>query len=309
MLNIQENFSLAPITSFRIGGNASYFVDVRSVAELKEALLFAKEKNIDFYVLAGGTNILISDKGFDGIIIRMKMNEIKSNKTMITADAGVPLIKVVNIAANECLTGIESLAGVPGTFGGAVRGNAGAFGTEVGSRISYVTALDANTLEFKKFPKEICDFSYRSSHFKKHKNLIIVSATLELDLSEKESCQQKVKDVVMGRTHKGLQGVKSAGSFFMNPKVENSALLEEFKNDKGVAARNNVLPAGWVIERAGLRGKKIGGAAISEEHANYIVNTGDAKAEDVIMLVSYIKQQVRDQLGIQLQEEVNYLGF
>jgi UDP-N-acetylmuramate dehydrogenase len=205
---------------------------------------------------------------------------------------------------------MESLAGVPGTFGGAVRGNAGAFGTETGKFVFSVTVFDTDSLEIKEIKKKDCDFSYRSSYFKKNKNLIVLAAKLELALTSKEECQLKVKETITGRTHKGLQGVRSAGSFFMNPKVDNNpTLLEEFAKDKGMAARNNVLPAGWVIDRAGLRGKKIGGAAVSEEHANYLINLGDAKAEDVIMLVSYVKQQVRDQLGIQLQEEVNYVGF
>lgn len=310
MITVQEKVMLAPLTSFRIGGEARYLVDVRSMEELKEAILFAREKNIPFYMLAGGTNVLISDKGIDGLVIRIKMGETKCEGEILHAQAGTPLIKVINVAAEYGLSGLESMAGVPGTFGGAVRGNAGAYGTEVGKYINSVSALDSETLEMREFSREECDFSYRSSFFKKNPNYIVVSAELKLAVSTREECQAKVKEIIMNRTGKGLQGVRSAGSFFMNPKLEEgSPLLEEFAKDKGVPARGNVVPAGWVIDRMGLRGKTIGGAAVSKEHANYVVNLGDAKAEDVVMLVSFIKQQIRDEMGIQMQEEVNYVGF
>jgi UDP-N-acetylmuramate dehydrogenase len=310
MLNIQENVPLAPMTSFRIGGPAKFYVEVKSVEELKEALSYAKEKNLDYYVLAGGTNLLISDSGFVGLIIRIKFNEIKVNADgLVEASAGTPLIKVVNFSAENGFTGIESLAGVPGTFGGAVRGNAGAFGTEIGSHIFEVTALNVETLEIEKFKQASSDFSYRLSIFKKDKKLIVVSATLSLENAEVAQCKAKVMEIVMGRTKKGLQGAKSAGSYFMNPKIEDEKILKDFEQEKGVPARNGVVPAGWIIERAGLKGKTMGGAQVSENHTNYLINTGAGTAENVIMLVSYIKQQVRDQFGVQLVEEVNYLGF
>lgn len=309
MLDIQEKVPLAPMTSFRLGGEARYFADVKSLEELKEALEFAKEKKVDFYVIAGGTNLLISDKGFAGLIIRMKIGEIGMKNGAVEASAGTPLIKAVNFSAENGFAGIESLAGVPGTFGGAVRGNAGAYGTEIGSHIDEATVFDVEAMEIKKIKGEQCDFSYRSSIFKKNKKLIVLSATLKLIPASVEECKAKVLKTVMGRTKKGLQGAKSAGSYFMNPKIENEKLLQEFEQEKEVPARGGVVPAGWIIERAGLRGKTIGGAQVSEAHANYIINTGEGTAENVIMLASFVKQQVRDQFGIQLVEEVNYLGF
>jgi UDP-N-acetylmuramate dehydrogenase len=309
MLAIKENVPLAPLTSFRVGGNARFYTEARSLEELKEALAFAKEKNIDFYILSGGTNILVSDKGFAGLIIRMKMNGTKTEGTTLEVEAGVPLIKAVNTAAAEGLAGIESLAGIPGTVGGAVRGNAGAFGSETGQHILSVTAFDLAKSELVVFNQEECKFDYRSSVFKDGKNLIILSAKFSLTAGKSEEIMQKVKDTAAKRASTGLHGFKCAGSYFMNPVVTDKKLLDEFEKESGKPSKNGKLPAGWVIDRAGLRGKKIGGAMISEQHANYIINTGDATADDVVMLVSYAKQQVRDQLGIQLQEEVNYLGF
>lgn len=309
MLNIQENISLAPFTSFRIGGNAEYFVQIKTLEELQEALDFAKEKNIDFYVLGSGTNLLISDNGFSGLIIQIKTNGISALENVLEVEVGVPLIKAINFSAENGLSGIESLAGIPGTVGGAIRGNAGAFGTEISSVVKTVKALDTQTQNILEFSKEQCDFSYRSSVFKKNKNLIVISATLELEKDEVAKVQEKTKETILKRASRGLHGVKSAGSYFMNPVVSDQKLLDEFEKENGSPARNNTVPAGWIIERVDLKGKQIGGAQVSPAHANYVINAGDATAENVIMLVSLIKQQVRDKFGIQLQEEVNYLGF
>jgi len=310
MLNIQENISLAPLTSFRIGGPAKFYVEVSSLEELEEALFFAKEKKQDFYILGGGTNLLVSDKGFDGVIIRLKMNKITVAGQTLEVEAGVPLIKAINTAAENGLAGMEKMAGIPGTVGAGARGNVGAFGTEMKSCIKSVTAFDTEKMELVSFENENCNFAYRTSVFKENKNLIVISVTIDLKKGDVAEIKKLTMDTIMMRASKGLHGVKSAGSFFMNPVTDNAKLLSDFEKEKGVAARNNTLPAGWVIEQAGLLGKKMGGAAISELHANYVVNdTGDATASDVIMLVSFVKQQVRDQFGIQLQEEVNYLGF
>ncbi|HEX8974495.1 MAG TPA: UDP-N-acetylmuramate dehydrogenase [Patescibacteria group bacterium] len=309
MITVQENITLAPLTSFRIGGEARFYVEVKSVEELREALDFAKEKKLDFYVLGGGTNLLVSDKGFAGIIIRMKINEICADDETLTVSAGVPLIKAINVSAAEELAGLEPLAGIPGTVGGAVRGNAGAFGSEIAKFIQSVKALNSKTGEMEIFDAAQCDFSYRSSIFKKNKDYIVISVTLKLQKGSQEEIQKKISETVAKRTSRGLHGVKSAGSFFMNPVVSDPELCALFEKENGVAQKDDKLPAGWVIDQADLRGKKIGGAQISELHANYIINADNATAEDVIMLVSFVKQQVRDKFGVQLNEEVNYLGF
>lgn len=309
MLSIQENVPLSPLTSFRIGGSARFYVEVHSVEELKEALSFAEGKKLESHILSGGTNVLVSDNGFSGLIIRMKASGVKIEKTVLEAEAGTPLIKAVNDAAANGLAGLESLAGIPGTIGGAVRGNAGAFGSETGEHVISVTVFDCVKSKTVVFEKDDCKFDYRSSIFKNDGNLIILSAKFGLSPGRREEIGQKVKDVIMKRASTGLHGFKSAGSYFMNPVVQDEKLLAEFAQENGAPSKNGKLPAGWVVDRAGLRGKKIGGAMVSEKHANYIINTDDATADDVMILASFVKQQVRDQLGIELQEEVSYVGF
>ncbi|MDD5397390.1 MAG: UDP-N-acetylmuramate dehydrogenase, partial [Candidatus Moranbacteria bacterium] len=228
---------------------------------------------------------------------------------LLEVGAGVPLIKAVNLAAENGLSGMESLAGVPGTVGGAVRGNAGAFGSEICACVDSITAFDCEKLEKVSLKNTECCFDYRSSVFKHNKNLVVVAATFSLQQGNAEEIKEKVKNTITKRVGSGLHGVRSAGSFFMNPLVESKDLLDQFEKDNGSPSRNGKIPAGWIIDQAGLRGKTIGGAGISDKHANYIVNNGDATAEDVIILESYIKQQVRDKFGVQLESEVNHVGF
>lgn len=309
MIDIKENVPLAPLTTFRIGGNAKYFVEVRTVEELQEVIAMAKDKQWPHYVIGGGSNILVSDKGFDGLIIRMKLSDIKIDGTSVIAEAGVSLIKLINDTAKAGLTGLELLAGIPGTFGGAVRGNAGAFGSSIGDAVESVLALDVEKDSLITMAAAECDFSYRNSFFKKNPQYIIVSARLQLQQGATEDVAAKIKATIEKRIANELSGEKSAGSYFMNPIVSSDTLRSRFESDKGMPPKDEKLPAGWLIDQMDLRGKTMGGAKISEKHANYIINTGSATAEDVIMLESYVKQQVRHELGVQLQSEVSYVGF
>lgn len=311
MLNIQENVLFKNYTTFRIGGPAKFFVEVKNEAELIEALQYARNNNLEFFIIGGGSNLLVSDKGFKGIVIQCKLTTYNLQLTTNTIEtaAGVPLALVVNISAQNSLAGMEWAAGIPGTIGGAVRGNARAYGKNTGMAIESVKVLDMNDMQVKNFNKEECEFEYWGSIFKSKPNLIILSANFKFKPGNKEESQKIIRETVAKRIAAQPQGVGNPGSFFLNPLVSDQKLREEFERDRGTKCRGDNLPAGWIIERAGLKGRKIGGAMVSEKHANFIVNTGEATAEDVIMLVSLIKQQVRDKFGIELQGEVQYLGF
>jgi UDP-N-acetylmuramate dehydrogenase len=311
MLNIQKNIILANHTSFRIGGPAKFFAEVNNTQELEEALKYAKENNLPYFILGGGSNILASDKGFDGLVIKIKMSQIKIEKSSNTveAEAGVPLARVVNSTVAESMTGMEWAAGIPGTIGGAVRGNAGAYGGEAGDAIESVKVFDVETGAYKEFSKEECQFSYRESIFKKNKNLIIVSVKIKLAPGNKEESMEKIKVIIPKRISLQTPGTTSAGSYFVNPVTDKKELIEEFEKEKGAKSKGGKVPAAWLIERADLKGKKIGGAMVSEANSIYFLNTGGATAENVIMLSSIVKQQVRDKFGVQLKEEVEMLGF
>lgn len=308
MLNIQESVPMDKQTTFRVGGPARFFVEVKDVEELKEALRYAAENKLEFFILGGGSNLLVSDKGFDGLVIKIKFSEVQVMDEMIEIGAGVPLAKVVRTAAEAGLAGMEWASGIPGTFGGAVRGNAGAFGGETKDVLESVQVLNAENLEIIECTQDECEYGYRSSKFKHNPHFVILSGRIRLKKGDAAEIQKKGQEIIAGRVAKQPQG-GSAGSFFINPVVDKDELIAEFEKEKGVKSKEHKVPAGWLIEKADLKGKRIGGAQVSDIHPNYILNVDKATAEDVIILSSFIKQQIRDKFGVQLREEVQFLGF
>jgi len=309
MVTIRRNVPLAPLTTFRIGGKADYFVDATGAFELAEAIEYATEHKLKVYIMSGGSNVLFSDKGFAGMVVRMTDGGLQVSGEKILCGAGMPLFDVVRSARDASLSGIERLAGVPGSFGGAIRGNAGAFGTEIGSVITSVKGYVRDTGMVKEYSRKECGFAYRMSLFKKNPDLVILSAEIKLTPGDKDELGKVIDDTVRKREAKHPQSALCAGSFFMNPVVKDAKLREEFQKDTGMVSRDNKLPAGWLIDHVGLRGKRIGGAMVSDRHPNYLVNTGQATAEDIITLASLIKTRVRDELSVRLKEEVQYVGF
>ena len=341
-MKIQKNILLAPYTTFKIGGAAKFFCEVKNEEEILEALKFAREKNLSVFVLGGGSNLLVSDKGFDGLVIKIQNSKFKIQNLLVECGAGIALSKAVNELTKFGLTGLEWAAGIPGgTIGGAVRGNAGAFGSSMGEIVESVKALEisknschseprllsrgeesrANSRSFStgsfasayqpllRMTAEDCQFSYRNSIFKHNPNLIILSATLKLKKGNKVESEKKIKEILAMRKEKQPMEFPSPGSFFKNPITKDKKLIRQFEIDTGKKLKDNKIPAGYLIDQLDLRGKRIGGAMVSEKHANFIVNTSNANAENVIMLTAIIKTKVRNKFGIQLQEEVQMVGF
>jgi UDP-N-acetylmuramate dehydrogenase len=309
MIAIQENVPLAPFTSFDIGGPARFFATAENVSGVREALLFARSKGLPFSILGGGTNLLISDDGFDGLIIRLKLEGVTVSGDHIKADAGVDLSGLVHRTADWGLCGMESLAGIPGLLGGAVRGNAGAYGSCIGEVTETVFALHAESLELLALDREECAFAYRMSRFKRDPRLIVVSALLALTPGDAGEVRRKVEATRAKRSARNLQCDKSVGSFFMNPVVTDADLIRRFETDQELCCRDSRIPAGWLIDQAGLRSTRVGAAMVSALHANYLINTGTASADEMVRLARLIKRGVRAALGVQLQEEVSCLGF
>lgn len=309
MVAIKKNVSLAPFTTFHIGGKADYFVETTGALDLAEAFEYAEAHALPVRILGGGSNVIFPDRGFPGLIIRMRDGGMQVFGEKILCGAGVPLFDVVRAAAGAGLAGMEHLAGIPGSLGGAIRGNAGAFGTEIGDVIVSVKVFTQDTGMVKEYGHDACGFGYRMSVFKKNPKLIILSAEIRLVPGEKDALEKTIDETVKLRESKHPQDMKCAGSFFMNPVVKSGKLRKEFEKDTGMVPRGDKLPAGWLIDHVGLRGKRIGGAMISKKHPNYLVNTGDATAEDVMMLASLVKTRVRDELGVRLREEVQFVGF
>lgn len=309
MIDILENVPLAPFTSLEIGGPARFFATATSVDELREALLFARSEQLPFRILGGGTNLLVSDGGYAGLVVRLKMEGVRVSQDRVQAEAGVDLTWLVRQTAQWGLGGMESLAGIPGLFGGAVRGNAGAYGGSIGEVIETVQALQAESLELLALDREECGFAYRSSRFKRDPRLIVISAQLALSAGDAREVGEKVEATIAKRIARKLQCQKSVGSFFMNPLVTDRELIVRFEREQKVRCRDGRIPAGWLIDLAGLRNTRVGGAMVSALHANYLVNAEKASAEEMVRLASLVKSGVRAATGVQLQEEVSYLGI
>jgi len=320
-MKIEKNVSLKKYSTFRVGGAAKFFCLVSNLAELEEVLKLAANKNDRVFVLGGGSNVLFGDDGFNGLVIKIENKKIDIEGTDIICGAGLRLSKLLSFSMENDLVGLEWAAGIPGTVGGAIRGNAGAFGGEMKDHLRSVKVLKTdkgriekkenistdrknygNLLQEEIFDSHQCRFGYRSSIFKQERDLIIWEARFNLASGNGRLSEEKIKEIIEKRKSK-QPSEPSAGSVFQNPTVE-PALVNVFEKDQEMKCRDNKVPAGWLIEEVGLRGKKIGGAQVSEKHANFIVNNGDATAEDVIMLISLIKQKVRRYFNVQLREEI-----
>ena len=287
-MQIKENISLKDLTTFKIGGNARYFIEIETEEDLQEALLFAGQNNLPFFVLGGGSNLLVNDVGFEGLVIKITFREAKVfEENKIDSTAGVALSDLVGLALARGLSGLEWASGIPkATLGGALFMNAGAFGANMADITQEVKAFDAKEKKFKIFKFAECMFGYKESIFKQNKNLIIWQAVLKLEQKDKKEIETEMKRVMAYRQKNHPLEYGSAGSVFKNP---------------------TLIPAGEAIEQAGLKGRQIGQAKISEKHSNFIVNLGTATAEDVKALIDLAKSRVKEKLKIDLEEESEYL--
>ncbi len=307
MQNLLEHVPMAPLTTFEIGGEARYFVDARNTADVLDALRWADANRQRVVVIAGGSNILVPDSGIDGLVVRMSGTTHTFDGFVLKANAGCNLFALISEASALGLGGWEKLAGIPGTIGGAVRGNAGAFGPEIKDFVREVHAMHRDTRDTRIFGASECDFAYRNSFFKQHPEWIITDVVLELQEADPELSAVLVRDTIAEREKRHLQNVRAAGSFFMNP-VASPEIVAVFEAEKQVKSRENRVPAGWLIEKAGMKGARVGGAIASLQHPNYIVNqSGTASCQDVRNLAATIKQEVQNRFGIELNEEAALL--
>src|SRR3990167_7854358 len=302
MMDVRENVPLAPLTTFKIGGPARYFVDVHNEEEMKAALAWARERGTRCVVLAGKSNILVPDEGLNALVISIASETFSFAGTELAADAGCNLLSLIRAAGEKSLGGWEKLAGIPGTIGGAVRGNAGAFGPEIKDFVTKGCAFDADTGEMREFENVACNFSSRHSFFKDDPKWIITRAYSELARAEPVASARETENTITERERRHIQNVQAAGSYFMNP-VASEEARNMFEEEKGGRAREGRVPAGWLIEKAGMKGARVGDAVASEQHPNYIKNDGKATARDVLALARQIKDAVKDKFGVEMREE------
>lgn len=332
-MEIRENIVLAPYTTFRIGGPARYFCEVGSIDDLKSALRFSKENNLCFFILGGGSNILVSDKGFDGLVIKMGIKGLEfkggGDYAILSVGAGEDWDCVVGQVVERNLSGIENLSLIPGTVGAAVYQNIGAYGVELKDVLERVDFFDASSGEIKTFSNKNCQFAYRDSVFK-HKegeNLIIVKVYFKLFKNHKvkinypdlikifEDKIPSIADVRQAiiKTRKRKLSypdeIGNAGSFFKNPvvmEVQFKNLISNRPDLKGLILGDGLvkLSAAQLIEKCGWKGKVYGNVGVSEKHSLVLVNYGKGTAEEIANLAKEIKKLVKDEFLIDLEPEV-----
>ena len=276
-------------TSFKIGGNADFFVHINSVDELKKVLKFAKKENINITILGNGTNVLVSDKGIKGIVIRLDLNNVEikeiENRYEVIVESGVTLGALGYKLLNNEISGFEELSGIPGTIGGAVKMNAGAYGKEMKDVTQEVVAIDYDGKIYN-FNNEDAKFEYRNSIFSKGK-YIILQAKLLLEKGKKEEIKAKLNEYAQFRKDKQPIEYPSAGSTFK---------------------RGTDFITAKLIDEAGLKGYTIGGAQVSEKHAGFIINKGNATAKDVLELAKYVTETVYKKFNKKIEFEIKVIG-
>lgn len=312
-------------TNFRIGGSARYYVEVRTTDEVAAAVAAARATDVPWFVLGGGSNTLVADAGFDGLVIQMALRDVRIEGAQVIAGAGAITAAVARQAADVGLTGFEWAASVPGTIGGAVRGNAGCFGGEMKDVVEHVRVLQVDSRQPIARPDRSvgadiianagCGFRYRHSAFKEHPEWIIREVTFALQSGDAAACRERLEEFLTRRKIKQPLERPSAGCLFTN--VEERALAPEHiatldratDNAWRTVAHDEQIPAGWLIERAGLKGYRVGNVMVSEKHGNFVINLGGGTAADVAQLSADVRARIRERFGIELREEVQRLGF
>jgi len=311
-LKIKKNISLSGFTSFKIGGPAKYFVEVRVKEDLKEAYNWGEKHREKIFILGGGTNLLFLDSGFNGLVIKISFSDFifpevdyeYGKKYAIRIGSGVSMFFLARETVKKGLKGLEWAGGLPGTLGGAISGNAGAFRFDMAQVVKSVEIFQGGN--FRTISKEECVFAYRASLFRSIlSNAVIISAELEMEAGNKEEAKKEMEGYLKHRM-KSQPLQPSAGCVFknflfekeenLNPRLK-EALIDNFRQYKKA-------PAAWLIENSGLKGAKIGDAIISNEHCNFIVNTKQATAKDVLALIKKVKEEVYQKFGVDLKEEV-----
>lgn len=312
---IREHVVMRDHTSFRIGGVADYFYEARKMDDLIKAVRTATSLKIPYFILGNGSNILFSDYGFAGIVIKNATSNIAilKEKSQVIVDSGVLLSHLVMDLASNDLAGLEFLYGIPGTVGGALYGNAGAWGSAIGDYLKNLTVLEQDpetgVPKVNQHDAGWMDFSYRSSHLKKIKSKekpVILTARLQLAQSQRTEIIRRLNDVRQKREQKQPIGF-SAGSIFRNP------FLPELKNITGAGSKNmpefpRERTAGFMLEQVGAKKLKNGSAEVSRLHANFIINQNGAKATEVRSLIEEMRRRVSEKFGLTLEEEIEYIG-
>lgn len=307
MIQFEENFPLKKIATLQIGGPARLFTAVNNTSDLIDAVLYAEKQNISYLVIGGGSNLLISDERIDKLIIKNEAEGIDKYRNFLTVKSGSPLQNAVDFSIAQDLAGLQKLNGIPGTVGGAIYGNAGAYGQTISDFIREVTCLNPSTGEIVVLQKDECEFEYRDSIFKRN-HYIILEAIFKLDNGNAKSLRKEADEILEKRLVKYPKGIKCPGSFFKNLIAEKlpKEILQRIPKEKIVYGK---IPAGSLLEEVGAKGDKLGDIEIASYHANLFINKGSGNAKDFYQLAQKYAQKVKEKFGISLEPEVQLINL
>lgn len=305
-LRVSGDVALSRYARFAIGGPADIFAETEDVDAFMAAMAVARGSGLPFVVLGGGSNLIIADAGYRGIVLRLIADRITHGDSRVQVESGAVLQDLVDYCNTAGLRGLETMTGIPGWVGAAVYGNAGAYGHSISERVQRVRFVEDGAI--REFTREECRFHYRESIFKQHKERIIVSCELEMSHAEPAALQETSAEILKIRNAKYPPEMKCAGSIFKN------FLLAELPPEVAEKVPANVVregkvPSAYFLEQAGARGLRIGDIQVATYHANLIYNDGAGTAADLVRVIGELKQRVRDRFGIEIEEEVQYVGF
>ncbi len=309
-MTIRDNYPLKNFTTMAIGGPARIFIDFESVAELKEILRFADEYRLPRAIVGEGSNLIPSDEGFSGVVIANRVRLFRRKGPIVSIGAGNNLLETIKKTNRLGLAGLEKMAGIPGTVGGALYGCAGAYGQEIKDHLRKVRFFDGERVRV--LSRAECRFGYRKSIFKTHKDWVILDADFRLDPNDPGVLDAISSDILRKRAIKYPPGLRCPGSFFKNIKLddlkpkERTRLLRQIPQDQVTYGK---VAAGVLLERVRAKGMREGSIAVAKHHANLIYNPGGGSASDVLLLAQRLKKLVKNKFGITIQEEVQYLEF
>ena len=304
-LAVSRHTPLSGYTRFGIGGPADLFAETADEGAFIEAVRAARESGTPLCVIGGGTNLIVSDSGYRGLVLRYAESSLVGEGTHIEAGAGAVLQELVDFANARGLKGLETLAGIPGWVGAAVYGNAGAYGHSISERVARVHFFDGEGL--REMGNEECEFAYRESVFKRNKEWTIFRVTLQMDPAPDVELQQISADILKVRNEKFPPTMKCAGSIFKNFLVRDLPPEVAAQVPEKVV-REGKIPAAWFLEQVGARGMQLGGIHVATYHANLIYNAEQGTARELGEVIGELKRRVRERFGIEVEEEVQYVG-
>lgn len=303
-ISVQE--PLTAHTRFGIGGLASLLVDTVDEEAFVEVLRVVRQAALPWMVIGSGTNLVVADAGYPGVVVRYRGGQIEARGNGLHVQAGAELQQVVDEATTRGLRGLENMTGIPGQLGAAIYGNAGAYGSSISDFVARVRYFDG--AEVRELDRDDCEFRYRSSIFKRHKDWFILSADLEFETADALVLMARAAEIRGIRDAKYPPTMRCAGSIFKNLLV--SDLSQEIQKlvPSGVM-KGGKIPAAWFLEASGVKGMRFGGIRVADYHANLIYNEGGATAHELRSVITELKRRVRERFGIDLEEEVQYVGF